>query len=331
MLCALAAGCISSDDTDGPDAVTLKVLHAGSLTGPFEEIEAAFEAEYDYIDVQLEPAGSSACIRKITDTGIEADILASADYTLIPAMMMPDFADWYIAFANNEMVLTYSDKSVYADEITPENWYDILRRDDVIWAFSNPNLDPCGYRTPMVIQLAEDYYGDDMIFDDLIGSQTAIYCTEEGDKMNLFAPEDLNPDTAHVTIRDKSVELVSMVLEGGLDYAWEYLSVAEQNDLLYVSLPKAINLSSVSFADDYALVTITTSDGNTNVGKPIVYGVTIPTNAPNAEEAALFVEFIINEFGQSVFESQGQPPLVPSVASDVSLVPESLQELVSEM
>jgi molybdate/tungstate transport system substrate-binding protein len=175
MLCSLASGCISSDDEEEQEPVTLKVLHAGSLTGPFEEIEAAFEAEYGYIDVQLEPAGSSACIRKITDTGVEADILASADYTLIPSMMMPDYADWYIAFANNEMVLTYSENSAYADEITQDKWYEILRREDVIWAFSNPNLDPCGYRTPMVIQLAEDYYDDDMIFDDLIGGQTAIY------------------------------------------------------------------------------------------------------------------------------------------------------------
>jgi molybdate/tungstate transport system substrate-binding protein len=331
MLCSLASGCISSDDEEEQEPVTLKVLHAGSLTGPFEEIEAAFEAEYGYIDVQLEPAGSSACIRKITDTGVEADILASADYTLIPSMMMPDYADWYIAFANNEMVLTYSENSAYADEITQDKWYEILRREDVIWAFSNPNLDPCGYRTPMVIQLAEDYYDDDMIFDDLIGGQTAIYGNWGNGVFAMHSPEDLAPNTAHVTIRDKSVELVSMVLEGGLDYAWEYISVAEQNGLDYVRMPDAINLSAVAFADNYATVSITTSDGNTNVGKAIVYGVTIPTNAPNPEEAALFIEYIINEFGQSVFTSQGQPPLVPALASDVSLVPEELQDLVSEM
>jgi len=332
LLGVLMGGCISSSNGDEEhEPVTLKVLHAGSLTSPFEAVESALEADYPYIDVQLEPAGSSACIRKITDTGVEADVLASADYGLIPAMMMPDYADWYVVFASNDMVLTYSDQSRYADEITVDNWYDILRRDDVLWAFSNPNLDPCGYRTPMVLQLAEAYYGDDMIFDDLLGSQTAITVTYDNGVYQIVSPEDLSPDTAHVTIRDKSVELVSMVLEGGLDYAWEYRSVAVQNGMRFVTLPDEINLSAVAHADTYATVQITTSDGNTNVGAPIVYGITIPLNALNPEEAALFVSYIINEFGQGVFDEQGQPPLVPAGAYNMDALPEALKALVVEI
>lgn len=326
---SLFSGCISSDDEE--ESVTLKVLHAGSLTSPFEEIEAQFEADFPNVDVQLEPAGSTSCVRKITDTGIEADILASADYSLIPSMMMPDYADWYVLFAKNEMVLTYSDNSLYADEITADNWYEILGRDDVIWAFSNPNMDPCGYRTPMVIQLAEEYYGDDTIFESLIEAHTAIYAEEVEGIFEIHTPEDLSPDLDSVTIRDKSVELVSMVLEGGLDYAWEYLSVAQQNDLNYVTLPEAINLSAVAYEDTYKTVKVVTFDDNTKTGKPIVYGITVPTNAPNSEWADKFVLYVINEFGQEVFVNQGQPPIVPALINDASVAPGAIEDYVEQI
>ncbi|HOP09220.1 MAG TPA: tungstate ABC transporter substrate-binding protein WtpA [Candidatus Methanofastidiosa archaeon] len=328
---SMFSGCISSDDEEEHEAVTLKVLHAGSLASPFEKIEAEFEAEYPYIDVQLEAAGSVSCVNKIIETGVEADVLASADYTLIPSMMMPDYADWYVLFASNEMVLTYSDNSNYADEITADNWYDILRRDDVLWAFSNPNLDPCGYRTPMVIQLAELEYGDDMIFDDLIVANSAISVEESSGVYTITAPEALDPDTDYLTIRDKSVDLVAMIQEGGLDYAWEYLSVAVQNDLNYIRLPSSINLSSVSYADTYDNVSIILSNGGTQTGKPIVYGITIPLNAPNAEEAALFVEYVINGIGQGIFTEDGQPPIVPAGVNDIDLVPGGLEEYLEEI
>jgi len=329
MSVTIISGCISSDDED--EEITLKVLHAGSLTSPFEKIEAEFESEFPNIDVQLEPAGSVSCVNKIVETGVEADILASADYSLIPSMMVPGYAEWYVIFASNEMVLTYSDNSLYADEVNEDNWYDILRRPDVLWAFSNPNLDPCGYRTPMVIQLAEEEYGDSEIFEDLVCDNSAITVEEVSGRFVISTPEGLSPNTEHLTIRDKSVELVSMVLEGGLDYAWEYLSVAVQNDLNYIRLPQSINLSSVSYTDTYNTVSVNTSDDNTKTGKPIVYGITIPTNAPNFEEAVLFIEYVINEVGQDIFEGDGQPPLVPAGVSDEELVPEDLLEYLEQI
>ena len=93
--------------------------------------------------------------------------------------MIPDAADWYVTFAKNQMVLCYTNESKYADEITAENWYEILGKSDVAWAFSDPNLDPCGYRSPMVIQLAEAHYGDDQIFERVVMANSNITVTEE--------------------------------------------------------------------------------------------------------------------------------------------------------
>jgi molybdate/tungstate transport system substrate-binding protein len=314
-----------------PEEKVLKVFCAGSLTLPFEDIEAQFEADNPNVDVQLEPAGSVACVQKITESGEECDVLASADYSLIPSMMMTaesNYADWYIIFAVNRMTLAYTDNSKYADEITADNWYDILRRSDVKWGFSDPNLDPCGYRSPMVIQLAEHEYGDDMIFEDLIEANSDITVSEEAGTYLIDANmTNLNPNTARLAIRDKSVELVSLVQEGGLDYAFEYSSVAKQHGLNYLELPVTIDLSSADYANLYKTVKIEKTT-TTSTGKPIVYGLTIPNNSPNPELAAEFIEYIINESGQTVFNNNGQPPVVPAVTNDISKIPETLKTYV---
>jgi molybdate/tungstate transport system substrate-binding protein len=316
-----------------PEEKVLKVFHAGSLTLPLEDIEAQFEADNPNVDVQLEPAGSVACVQKITETGEECDVLASADYSLIPSMMMTedsDYANWYIIFAVNRMTLAYTNNSKYADEITADNWHQILRRSDVKWGFSDPNLDPCGYRSPMVIQLAEYEYGDDMIFEDLIEANSDITVTEDAGVHTINANmTDFNPATDRLMIREKSVDLVTFVQEGGLDYAFEYSSVAKQHGLNYLELPASIDLSSTDYEMLYKTVKIEKTT-TTSTGAPIVYGLTIPKNAPNPELAAEFVEYIINEFGQTVFNNNGQPPVVPAITDDITEVPESLKTYVVE-
>jgi molybdate/tungstate transport system substrate-binding protein len=306
------------------EPMTLMVFHAGSLTSPFEKLEAEFEAAYPNVDVQLYPGGSTQIVKEITDLGKTADVLASADYALIPTLMVPDHAGWYVTFAKNAMVLTYTDQSLYADEINAENWYEILSRDDVKWAFSDPNLDPCGYRTPMVIQLAELYYGDDQIFEDLIVADSNITVTEEAGTylINSNVPEP----TGGISIRPKSVELVQMVQAGGIDYAWEYQSVAVQNGLKFVTLPEAIDLSSVDYADTYAKVK-EDCGGGIKTASPIVYGVTVPMTAKNPEMGLAFVEMLIGETGQGIMDGEGQPPIVP--AGGYLDIPAELSDLVT--
>ncbi|KLK88182.1 molybdenum ABC transporter substrate-binding protein [Methanoculleus sediminis] len=308
--------------------VQVKVFHAGSLTGPFEKVKAEFEADHPGVTVLLEPAGSVDCIKKITENGKPADVLASADYYLIPEMMIPEHADWYLTFAKNRMVLTYSNDSKYAGEITAENWYEILDRDGVRWGFSDPNSDPCGYRTPMVIQLAEAYYENDQIFETLVSEHSNITVTEADGVYTIHAA-DPKPDSTTLTIRPKSVELVQMVQSGGLDYAWEYRSVAVQHDLEFIELPEEIDLSSIDFAENYATVRTEAKKGDGTTlygGSAIVYGVTVPKIAEHPDLGTEFVEMLIGATGQEILERDGQPPIVP--AGGYGDVPTALQSLV---
>jgi molybdate/tungstate transport system substrate-binding protein len=315
--------------------VVLKVLCAGSLTLPFEEIKAKFEADHESftrtVEVQLEPGGSVGRVQAVTEIGEECDVLASADYTLIPNMMIPEYTDWYIVHAENSMSLAYTSNSKYADEFNADNWYQILRRSDVKWGFSNPNLDPCGYRSPMVIQLAELEYGDDMIFEDLIEANSDITVSEsDGIYMIDTNMSDLNPNTSRLTIRDKSVDLVALVQSGGLDYAFEYSSVSKQHGLRYIDLPESIDLSSDGYRDLYSKVKVRKTT-TVSTGKPIVYGVTIPDNAPNKELSEEWIKYMINEYGQGVFTDNGQRPIAPALVNDINKVPESLRSYVTEI
>ena len=86
-----------------------------------------------------------------------------------------------------------------------------LQRKGVVWGHSDPNLDPCGYRSLMVMQLAAKYY----------------------DKPDLY--EKLLANRPEQNVRPKSVELISLLQSGNMDYAWEYLSVAVQHEAANMS------------------------------------------------------------------------------------------------
>jgi molybdate/tungstate transport system substrate-binding protein len=307
LVVSLFAACGDSD-MEAELSGTLEIYHAGSLTIPFAEISDAFNAIYPNVEILAEGAGSATTIRKVTELGKECGVIGSADYTLIPELMYPDFADWYIIFASNQMCLTYTDSSAYGDDITGDNWYEILQREGVTYGRSDPDQDPCGYRTLMVWQLAELHYGATGLYDSLFEA--------EGDLM-----------------RPKSVDLIALLESGDLDYAFEYTSVAAQHGLNYVSLPPEINLADVSFSDFYSQAEVEiagTEPGETitMTGSAIVYGVTIPSNFPRMELAIAWIDFLLSSEGVAIMEANGQPPIVPAVTDNVENLPEELKKYV---
>jgi molybdate/tungstate transport system substrate-binding protein len=291
----------------------LIIFHAGSLTVPFEEIEKQFEAQYPNVDVLREAGGSTKMARLISEAGKPADIMASADFAVIDKSLIPEYADWNVRFATNQLVLCYTDTSQFADDVNADTWYDILSREGVIWGHSDPNLDPCGYRSLMVLQLAEKHYQQPGLYDTLIANR----------------PEE--------NIRAKSVDLVSLLKTGNMDYAWEYLSVAVQHELKYVILPDQINLGNYEYDDFYqqAVVEVSGAEPGTTierVGGSVTYGVTMIKDAPNPEAAVAFLEFLMNpEGGLKVLDDMGQPPFIPSrvpTEEMKALLPEPLQKCV---
>ena len=270
------------------------IFHAGSLTVPLAKIEKQFESANPGIDVQREAGGSTKMARMISELNKPADIMASADYKVIDKTLIPQKADWNIRFASNQLVLCYTDKSRYAKEVNDRNWYEVLGRKDVVWGHSDPNLDPCGYRSLMVLQLAEKYYKAPGLYDRLVANR----------------PQK--------NVRPKSVELVSLLKTGNMDYAWEYLSVAVQHDLKYVKLDDHINLGNYK-QDEYYQQSSVKVTGNkpgtwiTRVGQSCTYGITLIKDAPNPAEAVRFLEYMLApDGGLKILEDMGQPPFFPA-------------------
>ena len=166
ILTIVLSGCsVTTSETETVEEIT--ILHAGSLSVPFKEISEAFMKEYPKYRVLHESAGSRDTARKVTDLGRKVEIVASADYTVIEELMMPDYTDWYINFATNEMVIMYTENSKRSDEITQDNWYEILLDSSVEYGHSEPNADPCGYRSQLVWQLAENHYNIEGLYEKL--------------------------------------------------------------------------------------------------------------------------------------------------------------------
>ncbi len=291
--------------------IVLKVFHAGSLSVPFAAIEKAFEARYPWIDVQRESSGSVKAIRKVIDLHKPCDVVASADYSLIPQMMFPQYADHVYLFARNELVLCYTAHSKFSREINAQNWFEILARPGIRWAFSNPNLDPCGYRAVMALVLAESYYHQELI-NRLLKPFLPFSFRPQGPAVLVEIPADFSPRGDKLFIRPKAVELLGLLESGAIDYAVEYVSVARQHHLGYVKLPPEINLSSTTYADYYARVRVLLANGKQVVGKPIVYGIAALKTAPHPKAAKLFEQFVLSPEGARILRENFQTPIFPA-------------------
>jgi len=206
--------------------------------------------------------------------------------------MFPKYARWYVKFATNQMVIIYGKHSPYKDKINKDNWYKILLKRDVLYGHSDPNLDPCGYRTLLVWKLAEIYYKKPSLFDTL---------------MKNCPPKNIRP---------KETDLLALLESKNLDYVFIYKSIAIQHHLKYVELPKEIDLSNPKFESFYKKVWVEVTGNRPGekikiYGKPITYGLTIPTVSKNKEGAKKFLDFILSEKGREILKGAGQNPIDP--------------------
>jgi tungstate ABC transporter binding protein WtpA len=304
----------------------LKVYHAGSLASSFGKLEKMFEKAHPDVDVQLFSGGSSAIIDKVTKSNQKADVLASADYSLISNYMYPKNATFYVDFAKNQMVLCYTDKSKGAATITANNWYTVLASPDVKYAISDPTTDPAGYRSLMTIALAERKYGDLTIFSRVVAPYSKITMTTDVVKRTIDATNP-SPDGKKLFITATGPDLAPLLKDGKVDYAFEYSSVAIQSGLKYITLPPEIDLSDPAMISRYQTVSVKRSSTATESGMPIIYGVTVPVSARTPAMGYEFTKLLLGSDGQAVLNADGQTPIVPAEA--FGTVPDALKPVVT--
>jgi molybdate/tungstate transport system substrate-binding protein len=282
----------------------LVVFTAGSLARPMRAVLDSFTAKTG-VRYELESAGSLETARKITELGKIPDVVALADEDVFPKVLMPAHATWYVRFAENRIVLAYTDRSRFAAEIDSTNWWQVLQRPGLEIGRSNPDLDPSGYRTLMVFQLAERHYATPGL---------AASLERSAHRRNM---------------RPKEVELVALLESGDLDYAWFYESMARASGVRHVRLPAAIDLSNTEMRESYvqaAVRVIGASAKDTVVmrGAPIRYAFSIPLKAAHAALAERFSTFLLSDEGRRALESEFLPTLPGADAVGTS-VPEHVR------
>jgi len=288
----------------------LVIFHAGSLSVPFHEISAEFNKQYPEIEIRAEAAGSRASARKICDLERECDIMASADYRVVKNLLIPTHADFNIQFALNEMVIAYTNISKFSENINSENWQEVLLRDEVAVGRSDPDLDPCGYRTLMVFQLAEKHYKTPGLVNKL----------EVKDRY----------------IRPKETDLLALLEAGEIDYLFIYRSVATQHGLNMILLPDEINLKSMDFSEIYNTASVKISGKQrgqfiTCRGEPMIYSITIPKTVKNADAAESWIALLLSEKGREIMEINGQPCISPAKAEPMNKLPDNLKPFCREI
>lgn len=276
----------------------LVVFNAGSLAAPMRELLRAFEVLHPAVRHAQESSGSLEAARKLTELDKIPDVIAVADYQVIPALLMPVHATWYVSFARNAMVLIHTPQSTGAREINGTNWWRILLRPGVRTGRSDPALDPNGYRTLLALQLTEAHLR-------MPGLSTRLL--------------DAMPTR---WVRPKEADLVALVQAGELDYAWSYRSIAVATRLPFVTLPPEIDLSDPARVEWYGQArvrvpgaTAASADSIGIRGEPIVYGLTIPAQAPHRRTAEAFVRFLLSPAGGAILRRLGFTVLDPPIAA----------------
>lgn len=263
----------------------LTVFNAGSLARPIRVALDSFALQ-EGVEVAQESAGSLETARKLTELGQVPDLVALADVEVFPRYLMPSLVSGYVEFATNRMVIAFTDRSRFASEMTPERWSEVLQRPGVETGRSDPQLDPNGYRTLMVFQLAE------------------LHQQRPGLAARLLAAHPPR------NVRPKEADLVGLLQAGELDYIWSYESMARTTGLRYLRLDPRIDLSDTAHAAFYQSASVrvrgrTPEDSVTFRGEPIRYGFAIPVDAPHRAIAEHFGRFLLSEVGRRILRAQG--------------------------
>jgi len=310
LIITVAAACSSSSSSSpstSPAASgahgTLIVFGAGTLATPFAAEIAAFKRANPGVTVHSQFGASGDMVKAITQLHQPADVLGVADYSLIPKLMFTAHATWYLGFVSNQITFAYTSHSKGASGLTPANWYKVLAQPGVRIGRSNPAADPSGYQTLQMLELANAYYKDP-------GLSAAVL-----------------KNSPAASVAETETSLISALQSGQIDYLAIYKSTAQEQHVKYIALPPQINLSDPAMAAAYAKVSIHAGSLGTLTAKPIIYGLTIPTSAPNAALGQKFISFVIGPQGQAIMHSNGFVVISPALANPQAKVPASIKPL----
>ncbi|MDZ7687653.1 MAG: extracellular solute-binding protein [Halobacteriales archaeon] len=281
---ATASGCLGNSGY-------VSVLSAGSLAVVLDdELGPSFERETGTA-YRGEYHGSNTVMRMVEDGQKNPEVVVSADAGLLRDRLYDEHTDWDAVFASNSVGIAYDEGTRVGERLeSGDAWYEVLRdADEGEVAISDPELDPLGYRAVQMFELTEEKHGLDGFRDEMLAK---VY--EEPEEPQLLAG----------------------VRSGTRAAAVAYENMAVDHGIPFHELPDDLNFSDPERADDYAEATYTTEDGTTFEGTPVLYNVTVLSDARRSDAGYEFVRYLLEnretlaEAGLSLpdVSYNGEPP-----------------------
>jgi len=311
-----------------PSAVensTLSVLGAGTLDTLFPELANALVNETPGISAP--PAaqtyeGSLDITTAITTGTARADVAAVADYRLVPQLLEPKYASYEVVFGSTPEVLAYKSGNPAFAGVNSTNWPSKLLNATASAPFAiwNASTDPNGYNEIFSLML------QGMLYDN--GDISAVYS-----HFYNGAPGSYATGTGITKIEHES-QAASLLSTGVVSAVITYRSYAVVNGLAYVPFNPIVGLAannSTALADYAKLSTsiISASGGLAKVAPaPVLFAVTVPSNAPNPALGAAFIHLLLSLQGSAILADAAQggafTPIFPGWSDSPSAVPSVL-------
>jgi molybdate/tungstate transport system substrate-binding protein len=287
----------------------VSVLYAGSLGNLMErDVGPAFShaTGYKYLG---EAKGSVLSANLIKEKLRTPDVFISADPKVNQLLMGNENGNlvrWYATIFGNEMVVGYNPNSRFAAKLKQvgtddTRLYEIFQEKGFRLGRGDPELEPKGYRTLFLFDLAEKHY----------------------QRLGLAQKILSNPE--HPTLIFPEEQLVARLEAGQLDAGIFYRNEVVEHRLPFISFPRELNLSDPDLDPHYGAATYVSPKGTRYVGSAIVYSIAIPEISQNREGAIALVSFILSDEGRKVVEKHALRLIQPVVSGEIDAVPPTLQ------
>jgi molybdate/tungstate transport system substrate-binding protein len=293
----------------------VSVLYAGSLGSLMEkDVGPSFSRATGY-GYQGEAKGSLLSANLIKEKLRTPDVFISADPNVNQLLMGKENGDlvrWYATIFGNEIVLGYNPMSRFAPELKQvgtddTRLYEIIQEKGFILGRGDPELEPKGYRTLFLFDLAEKRYRQPGLAQKVLN----------------------NPE--HLTKIYPEEQLVARLEAGQLDAGIFYRNEVAEHRLPFIRFPRELNLSEPDLDPDYAAATYVNPKGAKYIGSAIVYSIAIPENAHNREGAIELVSFLLSDEGRKIVEEHALRLIQPLVFGEADALPLPVQTALKKI
>jgi molybdate/tungstate transport system substrate-binding protein len=260
----------------------LQVAYAGSMGSMMDGAVRPAIAKDLNADLQGRAQGSTGLAKMIAAGSIRPDVFISVTPGPMRTVIAAGKTARPIPIARTEMVIAYSPKSQFAAEFAKsgdagaKTWWQILEAPGLRFGRTDPTTDPQGLNIIFTMQLAADYYHQPNLADKILGTQ-------------------INPQEILM-----EPQLMARVQAGQLDASSAYKTQPDSFGLLYVALPKEINLGDAAMESVYRKASVTLN-GKTLHPAPLVFYAAAMKDAAQPDLAARFVTWLQGDAARKIF------------------------------